>query len=55
MVRGAGGLTARKAVTVGHRAWEAGGGVGYVSTAAAATEDDVFEGWYFDIVADGHG
>lgn len=55
MVGGARGLAAGKAVAVGHGAGEAGGGVGYIATAAAAAEDDVFEGWYFDIVADGHG
>lgn len=55
LVWGARGLAAGEAVAVGHGAGEAGGGVGYISTAAAAAEDDVFGGGYFDIVADGHG
>lgn len=43
------------AVAVVHGGGEGGGGVGYVSTAAPAAENDVFGGGDFDIVADGHG
>lgn len=54
LVGGARGLTACKAVTVAHGAGEGRGGVGYISTAAATAENDIFVGGYFNIVTFGH-
>lgn len=48
-------LAARQAVTVAHMGGERGGCVGYVSTAATASKNDVLEGRHFEIVAFRHG
>lgn len=54
LVWGARGLAAGETVAMAYGFGERGGCVRYVSTAAAATKNDVFLGWHLDIMRFGH-